>query len=323
MIKKFIFFLCAFGFASIAVADPLVAELKQSQIEIVVPNPPGGTASNTAQLVAAVLKDQGYRVVVTNKPGNNGIIAANHVAAARPNGQTLLLGGTSTMAANLAFRNEQTGMEYTERSFVPIVLTGQSAMGLIVSATAPFRTYEQFKQYVRENPQRFNIGTWNASFGSVFKEWARREGLPAPTLINYKGSAPMVVDIVNGNLLAAFDNIGWGASAVPLIADGKMSLLATLDNSVSRQVRVLNARATDLALLHPRNRFSVWNGLFAPVGTPPAVIAELNRAVNTALADTQHRASAEEMSLGGRPDVLRDLWNRDLNLLKSLNQASQ
>lgn len=317
MLKKVIFFLASMSWLSWSAATPVI-DTKAQPIEIVVPFGPGGAATSSAQFIATVLKDHGYRAVVVNKPGNNGIIAANYVVASAPTGHTLFLGSTSTVVANVAFKADQQSMEYNEHSLVPIVLTNRAAMGLLVPANSDIKNYKQFKEFVKNNPQKFNIGTYNVTFGHVFKEWARQEGLPTPTMIHYKGSAGMVVDVTSGVLLSAFDNIGWGTPAMPLLEDGRIRMIATLDNSASKKVRETNSSAVDISQ-HTRMKFSVWNGLFAPTGTPKNVVDAINKAVNTALTDPRHKEAVSAMEgVGGSPEDLTTLVNRDFVLFKSL-----
>lgn len=292
---------------------------KDATIEVVVPFAPGGAASNTGQMAAKFLKDAGYNAIAVNRPGNNSIIANNSVAKAAANGQTLLIGTTSGLSANLAFRNQQTGMEYTENSFAPIVLLNQSGFGLIVAGDSPIKNYELFKFYVRANPDKFNIGTFNITYGVLFKEWARKEGLPEPTIVPYKGSAAMVADVAGGTLLAAFDNFGYGAPMLPLLQANRLRLLATFDNSATKEIKKISYPVTDISKLYPELKFSVWLGLWAPAGTPAPVIAEINRVINAALTDSRNRELLEQTDgIGGAPAVLENLFRRDLRTLSRL-----
>lgn len=287
--------------------------------EIVIPFAPGGAASNTGQMAAKFLKDAGYNVIAVNRPGNNSIIANNSVAKAESNGHTLLIGTTSGLAANLAFKSQQTGMEYTENSFAPIVLLNQSGFGLIIAGDSAIKNYEQFKFYVRANPDKFNIGTFNLTYGVLFKEWARQEGLPEPTIVPYKGSATMVADVAGGNLFAAFDNFGHGAPMLTLLQANRLRLIATFDNTATKDIKKIAYPVTDISKLYPELKFSVWLGLWAPAGTPTATINEINRVINSALIDPRNRDLLEHTDgIGGTPAVLENLFRRDLQTLSRL-----
>lgn len=292
---------------------------RERPTEIVIPFAPGGAASNTGQMAAKFLKDAGYNAIAVNRPGNNSIIANNSVAKAEPNGHTLLIGTTSGLSANLAFKSQQTGMEYTENSFSPIVLLNQSGFGLITAGDGAVQNYEQFKFYVRANPDKFNIGTFNLTYGALFKEWARKEGLPEPTIVPYKGSAAMVADVAGGTLFAAFDNFGHGAPMLPLLQANRVRLIATMDNSATNEIKKIPYPVTDISKLHPELKFSVWLGLWAPAGTPASVTNEINRIINSAIKDPNNRDLTAQMDgIGGTPAVLENLFRRDLRTLSRL-----
>lgn len=212
-------------------------------------------------------------------------------------------------------------MEYNENSFAPIVLLNQSGFGLIVAGDSVIKNYEQFKFYVRANPDKFNIGTFNLTYGVLFKEWARREGLPTPTIVPYKGSAAMVADVAGGTLLAAFDNFGFGAPMLPLLQANRLRLLATFDNSATKEIKKIAYPVTDISKLYPDLKFSVWLGLWAPTGTPAPIVNEINRVVNSALTDPRNRELLEQADgIGGSPAVLENLFRRDLQTLLRLSR---
>jgi tripartite-type tricarboxylate transporter receptor subunit TctC len=295
---------------------------RTTPIEIVVPFGPGGAATSSAQFVASVLKHHGYQALVVNKPGNNGIIAGNQVAKSPPDGHTLFLGSTSTVSANIAFRNEQTGMEFDDKSFVPVILTNRAALGLIVSQKSSIKTFDQFKLFVKNNPDKFNIGTYNATLGRVIKYWAKLEGLPEPTIVVYKGSAPMIIDTASGVLFCAFDNIGWGTPAMPLLEDTKLNLIAAFDNSASKQVNKINPTATDLSRETSKLKFSVWNGLFAPAGTPANIINQINTLINKSMNEENFREKTVTMEgLGGSVADMQSLITADQELFRKIEKS--
>lgn len=300
---------------------PIFAQNTDAVTEIIVPFAPGGAATQIGQFVSKVLNDSRINAVVINKPGNNSIIAGNYVAKAEPNGHTLFIGSTSSIVSNTVFKNQQVGLEYTESSFIPIVLLNQSALGMVVATNAPFKNYKDFKKYIKANPTKFNIGTYNANYGHLFKDWAQREGLPEPTIIFYKGSSGMMTDVVGGSLLSAFDNIGWGAPALPLLDANRLQLIATFDNTASKDVARVGYPVTDLSRLHPELKFSVWIALFAPAGTPNGVVNNLNKTINQAITNPQYRSQVLFMDgIGGNPEVLGNMVKRDLQTLKKFNQ---
>ena len=282
-------------------------------IEIVVPYGPGGAASNYAQLVSEILTDNGRPAVVVNKPGADAVIGANYAAKAKADGKTLFLGTTSSIAANVVFNAP--GMEYNKDTFDPVIMLNQLSLTLAVPASSPIKNYEQFKFYVRANPEKFNLGFYNTNIANIFFDWAEKENLPRPTIIMYKGSAQLDTDLAGGNLPFAFDN--YAPPMTPLIEAGKIRVIASLDNTVPG--------VPNLSKHHPELAFGVWYGLFANTGTPKSVITEINQLINTEIKKPKYANKIKEMNIryiGGTPKDLQALQIRDLNTLKRFFKES-
>ena len=295
----------------------IASEVDKRPIEIVVPYATGGTATQVAQFVSKVFSKNNWPNVVINKPGANTVIGTNYVAKSTPNGHTLLIGTASSMSAAMVFPSP--GMEYTEKSFTPIALLHQTSLALGVASTSPIQNYEQFKSYVRENPKKFNLGVYNNSIAGVFVEWAKKEKLPPPNIILYKGSSQIDIDLAGGNLEFAFDNFGWGSPMLPLVNANKIRVLAILDSTAAK---LLNTKVVNLSRTHPELEFSAWFGLYAPVGTPKPTIEEMNVAINRAVLDPEFQGQVKEMAgVGGKPADLLRLQQRDIATLKRLSLA--
>jgi len=287
-------------------------------IEIVVPYPPGGATDKLARVVDQILNDNGIKSYVTNKAGADGVIGGNFAARAKPDGKTVFMSGTGLLDANIAFR--ASGIEYNERSFVPIVPVANVSYVLTVKKGMPIDTYEKFKFYVRANPERFNIGFWNANTARIFTEWARVEGLPKPNIIMYKGSGPMMIDVLGGHVDFAWDT--W-VSAAPHFEANKLNIIATLDNQGQEVIRKINpaSEVASVAQRHPELGIGVWYGLWAPAGTPPEVIRQLNTVINQAFKKPQYQQILEGMNVrkyGGTAESLGRLQSRNFDTLKRL-----
>ena len=205
--------------------------------------------------------------------------------------------------------------------FVPVILTNRAALGLIVGQKSSTKTFDQFKLFVKNNPDKFNVGTYNATLGRIIKYWAKIEGLPEPTIIVYKGSAPMNIDTASGVLLSAVDNIGWGTPAMPLLEETKLYLIATFDNSASKQVNKINPATTDLSRGTSKLKFSVWNGLLAPAGTPAPVINQINALINQSMNDENFREKIVTMEgVGGSVADMQALISADQELLRKIQK---
>lgn len=296
-------------FMSVSIGSTLASDWDPTKktIEIVVPYAPGGGSDRTARLVSDIFTAHGWKSVVINRPGNNSIIGANSAAEARPDGYTLFMGGDGTLDANFAFRNQTEGMKYSENSFAPIVPMGKNGIILITAKGSPVNTYEEFRTYVRRNPNRFNVGFWNVNQANVFMAWARLEGLPLPQIIYYKSSALARADILGGNLDFSFDTV---PSTAQLYQSDKIKILAALTKDGVNEVKAINPNASipDLSQKHPDLNVHVWRGLYAPAGTNPAIIKQINQVVNHGLKSKEFSArlaSVDQFGVGGTAEQLQ------------------
>lgn len=296
------------------------AEINDKPIEIIVPFPPGGATDSLGRIAAEILTEAGRPAVVINKPGADAVIGANYAAKARPDGRTLFVGATGALDANIAFRAP--GIEYTEKSFVPIVPLTNLSYVLAVPASSPIKTYEEFKAYVRANPNRFDLAFWNANTANIFYDWARRENLPKPNIILYKGSGPQVVDLVGGHIPFAWDT--WFAIAPQFKAD-KVRVIATLTKEGSAVIKKIKPDnpSIDISSLHPELNVGVWYGLWAPAGTPKSQIDEINAIINRAFKEAKYQEKSEAIDIrlaGGTAEILEILQKRNLRILRRIAQ---
>jgi tripartite-type tricarboxylate transporter receptor subunit TctC len=294
----------------------------KNTIEIVVPYGPGGGTDRTARIVSDIFSVHGWKSVVVNKPGNNSIIGTNYAADAKPDGYTLFMGGDGTLDANFVFKNSAVGITYTENSFTPIIPLGKNGLILIAPKSSPVNTYEEFRTYVRRNPNRFNVGFWNLNQASTFLMWARLDGLPLPEIIVYKSSAAARADIVGGNLDFAFDSV---PNTAQLYQTDKLKILAALTNDGVAEVRALNPGAVvpDLSQKYPELNVYVWRGLYAPTGTSSAIVKEINQVINQGFKKKEfieRLSSVDRFGVGGSSEQLQktqfDVLNRFRNISK-------
>lgn len=294
------------------------AGLGNPPIEIVVPYPPGGATDTMARIVSEIFTEHGWYSAVLNKPGADAVIGANYAAKAKPDGKTLFVGATGALDANFAFKAE--GMEYNENSFVPIVPLANMSYVLALPADSPINNYAQFKEYVKANPSKFKLAFWNANTANIFYDWAKKEGLPRPTIVLYKGSTPQMVDLVGGHIPFAFDT--WLAIA-PQFQDNKVKVIATLDKSGLAVIKKLKPNNPSIAIStsHPDLDIGVWYGLWAPAGTPQATLDEMNAVVNEAFQQQKYKDKIEALNIkyyGGTADSLIKLQAKNLKILKRI-----
>lgn len=298
-------------FASLAAANP---------IEIVVPYPPGGATDSLGRIVSEIFNEHGMPSMVVNKPGADAVIGANYAAKGKPDGKTLFVGATGALDANIAFK--AVGMEYSEKSFVPIVPLANISYVLAVPANSPIKNYEQFKFYVKANPDKFNLAFWNANTANIFYDWAKKENLPTPNIILYKGSGPQMIDLVGGHIPFAFDT--WLAMA-PMYEANKVRIIATLDKGGLAVVKKLKPGNEIIAIsdIHPDLNVGVWYGLWAPAGTPKVTIDNMNKIINASLKEPKYREKMEMLNIkiyGGTAESLLVLQKRNLQTLQRISK---
>jgi len=276
-------------------------------IEIVVPYPPGGATDKLGRMISEIFNRHGWNSVVANRPGADTVIASNYVAEAAADGHTLYLGSNGFIDANLVYAAP--GVKYTQESFSPIVPLGVGSFVLVANNGIPVTNYAEFKEYVRKNPNKFTLGFWNTYTSKIFYEWARREGLPEPNIIIYKGSAPLMVDVMGEHVSFAIDTV---TSVRQHYAANKLKILGALDPEGVRLVRGINPQAqiTDISRLVPSAGVNLYYGLFAPAGMDPRIIRSIQDVVNSAFAgpDSAYRAQLGEFSIvnpGGTAGLLR------------------
>ena len=243
-------------------------------VTIIVPYPPGGASDVTARLIAQRLTEAwGQSVIVENRPGANGNIAATYVAAAKPDGYTLLMGNVGPNAISLSLYKS---LAYGVKSFAPISQTGTVPIVILANPDAPFRTLQELVAYAKANPDKLNYGS--AGVGSsthltaeLLKTTAGIRMMHVP----YKGDSPAIVDVEGGQIPLM---LATTVSAVPQIRTGRVRAIAI---TTPKRSLALPDVPTVAESGYPNFDTSSWGGLLAPAGTPPEVIAKAHDAVVT------------------------------------------
>jgi tripartite-type tricarboxylate transporter receptor subunit TctC len=261
---------------------PAHAWAPSKNIEIVVPYPPGGATDKLGRVIGEIFNKHGWNSVVTNRPGADTVIASNYVAGATADGHTLYLGSNGFIDANLVYNAP--GIRYTQDSFSPVVPLGVGSFVLVANNGVPVTNYNEFKEYVKKNPSKFTLGFWNTYTSKIFYEWAKREGLPEPTIVIYKGSAPLMVDVMGGHVNFAVDTV---TSVRQHYLGTKIKVLATLDPEGIKLIRNLNPQAQiiDISARVPSAGVNLYYGLFAPQGLDANIAKQIQDLVNSAFAD--------------------------------------
>ena len=262
-------------------------------VKLVVPFPPGGSLDITGRLLAQKLSEAwAQSVVVENKPGAGGNIGADMVAKSAPDGYTILLGALSTHAVN---PNLYAKMPYDAvKDFAPITLIAITPNVLVVNAASPVNNVRDFVVYAKANPGKLAFGSGsNGSAGHLAGELFKVETGTDAVHVPFKGGAPATQALLAGDTQFMFDNL---ANAMAQVKAGKLKALAVTTAQRSPLVPELPTMA-EAGL--PGFDISTWYGLFAPAGTPPAIVAKWNADVTKILNTPDVRAKL--MADGAEP----------------------
>ena len=246
-------------------------------VRILVGFPPGGTADIAARLVAQWLSERlGQQFFVENRPGVATNIATEAVVRAPPDGYTL---GTATTS------NTVNSAVYQKLSFNFIrdvtMVAGIIRIPLVleVNPAVPVKSVPELIAYAKSNPGKISLASYGAGttshvVGALFKMKAGIDMIHVP----YRGSAPMVTDLLGGQVQVAFDAL---PSSIEHIRAGKLRALAV--TTATRSQALPNVPTMSEFL--PGFEASGWIGIGVPSGTPPEIIDKLNREINAGLAN--------------------------------------
>jgi tripartite-type tricarboxylate transporter receptor subunit TctC len=276
------------GAAALSVFRSAAAETYPLRpISLIVPFPPGGLADVIARLLVDGMRSSlGQPVVIENVGGATGSIGTGRVARAAPDGYTIGLGIWNTHVANAAMY----ALPYDVVSdFEPIVLLADAPLLLVARKSVPANDLKGFIAWLATNSEKASISTVGAgSPGHLLGLLLQKETGVRFGQIPYRGANPAMQDLVAGQIDGMFSNT---VTALPHIRAGSIKAFAV--TAKQRLVVAPEIPTADEAGL-PGFYFSLWAGLFAPRGTPKAIVEALNAAAITALADAAMRRTVAE-----------------------------
>ncbi|WP_199873439.1 tripartite tricarboxylate transporter substrate binding protein [Ideonella sp. A 288] len=288
-------------------------------ITLVVPFAPGGIADLTARAVAESMALRlGQAVVVDNRPSAGSIVASQLVAAARPDGHTLLLMSNSHALSASLFKQ----LPYDARKdFAPISTLGFFDLGLFVPAASRFATLGEALAFAKAQPGRLTIGT--IAVGStqhLAAEWFKTAAAVDALVVPYKGSPAVLGALRGGEVDLAFEIVG---PMLPQVSAGVVRALAV---SSDRRHPAWPAVPTVQEVGVRGYSVASWNALAAPAGTPAAVLEQLNLAVREAVASpaVQQRLGAMGVRLAaGSPAELQALLDAEIRRWAAVIRAAK
>ena len=266
-------------------------------IHIVVPFAAGGTSDILARTLGerlqAVLKQT---VVIDNKAGAGGVIGADAVAKSAPDGYTFLLGTISSHAINPAL---QPKMPYdAAKDFASVILLGSISNVLLVGTDQPYKNVKDIISAAKAKPGSIAFasagqGSSQHMSGETFKLLAGAELTHVP----YKGSAPAIQDVIGHQIPMSFETV---TVALPHIQAGKVRALAVTS---ARRSRLLPDVPTLQEAGVPGFDVASWQALYAPAGTPAAVVQRMNTEIENIIATPDIKAKMEGLGLEHTPNT--------------------
>ncbi len=252
-------------------------------IRVVVPFAAGNTLDTALRQVAEVIKqNSGLIILVDAKPGGSGIIAAQNVMQAAPDGTTLLLANTSMFTIN---PHTFSKLPYDpQKDFKPVTNFLGAAMVMAVHASVPANNVAEFVAWTKANPGKVSFASFTAGNSSHFAGVIlnQRAGLDM-THVPFNGTPPAVQNLVGGQVNAAFLPL---LAVKPHVESGKVKLLAITSPQRSA---LMPGLATFREQGYPELDIYIWSSIVAPAGTPDAVITRLNTEFVKALRSAEIR----------------------------------
>lgn len=256
--------------------------------------PPGGGADILARLIAGRLGDLlGQQVAVDNRTGANGLIAAAAVAAARPDGHTILL-YTMSMACTAPVMPGVTLAFDPDRDLAPVVVIAGLDNLLYVANRTPFRTVRDVIDHARANPDQLTYGS--SGVGSSYQLWAAQfTNMAGIRMLHvpFRGGPPAIAEIIAGRLDMMFGNL---AEILPHVRSGAVRAIAFTSTPPSP---VLPGVPTIAESGLPEFRADNWFGIAAPGGTPREIVERLNLEINRIVRNPE--VAERLVSLGYQP----------------------
>jgi tripartite-type tricarboxylate transporter receptor subunit TctC len=289
-------------------AGPALAQAYPSKpVTLVVPNPPGGVVDTSARLLSEPLaKLLGQPVVIENKGGASGNIAYQQVALAPKDGHTLLISYSAYHVGNPSMFSK---LPWAQKDFVPVALLTAATNVIAAHPSVPAATLKEFIAHAKANPGKLNFASQgNGSLSHVGTALLEQTTGIDMLHVPYKGSGAAIQDVLGGQVQVFMTT---PPSVMQHVQAGKLKAFAVTGKS--RHPGLPNVPTTAEAGL-AGFELEAWVGLFAPAGTPPAVVQQLTDKVKAALATPEAKVVADRTGIEIRylgPEALAALVQRE------------
>ncbi|MFN5882353.1 MAG: Bug family tripartite tricarboxylate transporter substrate binding protein [Burkholderiales bacterium] len=296
--------------ATLAQAQTPASAYPGRPVKLVVPFPAGGATDLTARLLAGKLAEAWNQpVLVENRPGASGMIGGEQVARATPDGLTLLVTITTHIQNPALFAK----IPYDAlKDFEPISQICLSYLVLAVKPEFPARDVREFAALVKANPGKYTFGSFGTGSSShiVGERFARNQGLDMAH-VPYKGAAPLVTDLIGGQVSSSWIDV---STATQHLAAGRLKpLVVTGGKRAPMLPNVPTMGESGFSGYEPLG----WVGMFAPAGTPKALIEKISRDVMRVVKMPDVAARLNEQTLvpvGDSPESFANTLRTDMAL---------
>ena len=313
MTRRLLAAVAVLSFVSAAAAQ----DYPKRPITMIVPFAAGGTSDVIARVVAEQMASAlGQPIVIENIAGAGGSTALTRAARAEADGYTIAIGNAGTNAASYTIYPL---LPFKPDAFAPIAMVAKTFGIVALRKDFPAKDLREFITYARSNPGKVNLG--HAGVGSsnflICKSFIQAAAIEV-TLVGYRGAAPALTDAIGGQIDGVCDN----AASVSQAIDDKLVKGLVIGSSV--RLATLPDLPTSAEAGLPEFEAQGWNGLFAPKGTPPEIVAKLNAAAKTAVESEGVKKRFHDLSSVPpdanelTPEVLQQLVTRDVEKYRKL-----
>lgn len=283
------------------------ADYPNKAVRIIVANPAGGGVDTVTRIFAERLHQKfGQPFVVENRGGGGGNIGAEAVFTSAPDGYTLMTSAPSPITANIFLYKK---LSFDPAKLEPVAVLGSFPNTLLVKNDFPAKTVQEFIAYVKANPGKVNYasqgnGTTSHLTAELFNTLAHTKMVHVP----YRGTGPALNDIVAGHV----DLIFMQLSAALRLHEGKKARILAV--TTPKRIAVLKDMPTMIEAGIPNFVSDTWNAMTAPPGTPAAIIAKLNAAINEIAKDPDAQKQFARLHIqleGGSPADMKKLVDEE------------
>ncbi|MBX9823815.1 MAG: tripartite tricarboxylate transporter substrate binding protein [Xanthobacteraceae bacterium] len=279
--------------SSLTVRSALANKYPTRPIKMIVPLTAGSPVDVVGRLLSQYLStDLRQNVVVENRPGAGTTIGMKTVASSEPDGYTLLFQSSSLVVAPAMYKN----LDYDPiKAFAPVANVAWGSWVTVVPPELPVRNAQELIAHAKAHPNTLNFGYGQGTAPQLVGEWFNKTNGLAIASVPYRGGMQAVTDMMGGTIQL---NIGTTSTLLPLIREGKIRAIAQWG---SKREADLPDVPTMIESGFPGLSLGFWAGLWAPAGTPAAVVDTLNASANRVLDSAEMRAAMER--LGVSPSI--------------------